>query len=37
MITELLYSNSTYKQHMYYPSSRNWELVDLFGPAPALS
>ena len=37
MITELLYSNSNVQQHMYYPSSRNWELVDLFGPAPALS
>ena len=31
-----LYSNSNV-QHMYYPSSRNWELVDSFGPAPALS
>ena len=32
-----LYSNSNVQQHMYYPSSRNWELVDSFGPAPALS
>ena len=32
-----LYSNSNVQQHMYYPSSRNWELVGSFGPAPALS
>ena len=37
MITGLLYSNSKYKHHVYYPSSKNWELDDLFGPAPALS
>ena len=37
MITGLLYSNSKHKHHVYYPSSKNWELDDLFGPAPALS
>ena len=37
IITDLLYSNSNIQQHIYYPSSRNWELVDSFGPVPALS
>jgi len=32
----LLYQNSKYKYHVYYLSSKNWELEDLFGPAPAL-
>ena len=34
--TGLLYQNSKYKYHVYYLSSKNWELEDLFGPAPAL-
>jgi len=36
MITGLLYSN-IYKHHVYYPSSKNWDLDNLFGPAPVLS